>query len=94
MLKNNLRSTLYYFKNKVRITIIKSCYIACGYVKIKLRKKKVVAFNLSFLPRKSAIKRGLLDVFETLIYQFLETFNMHLNIYSCLFHTANIKVEI
>ncbi len=45
----------------------------------------------------------LIEIFETLIDRFHETFvcihfsdfffNMHSNIYSCLFHDANIKEE-
>ncbi len=69
----------------------------------KKTKKKSVVSNLSFLTWKTAIKRRLIDVFETLIDRFHETFvciklfwfffNMHSNIYSCLFRAANIKEE-
>ncbi len=72
-------------------------------VKITLRKKKKsVASNLLFLTRKTAIRRRLIDIFETLIDRFHEKLisincsdfsNMHSNIYSCLFHDANIKEE-
>ncbi len=56
-----------------------------------------------FLTRKTAITSRLIDIFETLIDRFHETFvcincsvfffNMHSNIYSCLFRDANIKEE-
>ncbi len=55
------------------------------------------------LTRKTAITSRLIDIFETLIDRFRETFvginrsdffsNMHSNIYSCLFRDANIKEE-
>ncbi len=69
-------------------------------VKITLQKS---LWHPLFLTRKTAITSRLIDIFETLIDRFRETFvcinfsffffNMHSNIYSCLFRDANIKEE-
>ncbi len=65
--------------------------------------KKICGNQPVIFSIKTAIKSRLIDVFETLIDWFHETlicinyylffFNMHSNIYSCLFHDANIKEE-
>ncbi len=69
-------------------------------IKINLRHASCHSLHLT---QKTAIKRRLIDVFETLIDRFHETFvfinlfrfyfNMHSNIYSCLSHPLNIKEE-
>ncbi len=72
-------------------------------VKITLRKKKKSLWHPLFLTRETAITHRLIDIFETLIDRFRETFvcincsdfffQYDSNIYSCLFRDANIKEE-
>ncbi len=51
------------YYNKIKLYCVKLMW----KLHSELKKKKYLASNLSFLTRKTAIKRRLMDVFETLI---------------------------